>query len=99
MSPGIHLERDKIAEFCRRNKIKRLSLFGSVLTDRFADDSDIDMLVEFEDGAHVSLFDLGGMVHELTEKLGRPVDLRTPGCLSKYFRQDVIDNAELIYAA
>lgn len=99
MSPRIQLDREQMAEFCRRNRIKRLSLFGSVLTDRFDEGSDIDMLVEFEDDAHVSLFDLGGMVYELTEKLGRNVDLRTPGSLSRYFRQEVADNAELIYAA
>jgi len=99
MSPRIQFDRDQIAEFCRRNRIKRLSLFGSVLTNRFGPNSDIDMLVEFEEGAHVSLFDLGGMVYELTKKLGREVDLRTPGSLSRYFRQEVIDKAELIYAA
>ena len=96
---NIELDDQMFAEFCRRHHVKRLSLFGSVLTDQFHDDSDIDMLVEFEAGARVSLFDIGGMVYELTEKLGRQVDIRTAGFLSPYFRQEVIDQAELIYEA
>ena len=99
MSPRIQLDREKIAEFCRRNRIKRLSLFGSVLTDRFDDNSDIDMLVEFEESARVSLFDVGGMMYELSQQLGRQVDLRTPQDLSRYFRDEVVASSELIYAA
>ncbi|MBI1337564.1 MAG: nucleotidyltransferase [Phycisphaera sp.] len=95
----IQLDPDMIAEFCERHHIKKLSLFGSVLTDRFGPESDIDMLVEFEPEARVSLFDVGGMVYELTEKLGRQVDIRTPAGLSPYFRDEVIAQAELLYAA
>lgn len=99
MSPQIQIDRERIAEFCRRNRIKRLSLFGSVLTDRFNENSDIDMLVEFEENARVSLFDVGGMIHELSQQLGRQVDLRTPQDLSRYFRDEVMASSELIYAA
>jgi hypothetical protein len=95
----IELDKEMLAEFCRRHRIKRLSLFGSVLTDQFNDQSDIDMLVEFEQDARVSLFELGGMTYELTQMIGRQVDLRTPGFLSRHFRQEVVDNAELVYAA
>ncbi|MHB1157530.1 MAG: nucleotidyltransferase family protein [Phycisphaerales bacterium] len=96
---AIDIPREAIAAFCRRNRIRRLSVFGSVLRDDFRSDSDIDMLVEFEPDARVSLFDVGGMMYELTEMLGRQVDLRTPADLSRYFREQVIADSELLYAA
>jgi len=86
-----------IAEFCRRHHIQKLSLFGSILTDRFTADSDVDVLVEFEPGARVSLFDVGGMMAELSEALGRQVDIRTPNDLSRYFREQVVREAEVLY--
>jgi predicted nucleotidyltransferase len=82
-----------IAAFCERNHMRKLSLFGSVLTDRFSENSDIDMLVEFDPGHVPGLFDLSGMELELSEMLGRKVDLRTPGELSRYFRENVIAGA------
>lgn len=88
-----------VADFCRRHQIRKLSLFGSALTDRFNDASDLDLLVEFEEGARVSLFDVGGMMHELTEKLGRQVDIRTPDDLGHHIRDRVMSGAEVIYAA
>lgn len=99
MSAHINIDKQAIAEFCQRNHICKLSLFGSVLTDCFGPDSDVDVLVEFEPGARVSLFDVGGMMHELTEMLGRQVDIRTPADLSRYFRDRVIAESELLYAA
>lgn len=90
---------DRLAEFCRRHEVARLSLFGSVLRDDFTPQSDIDVLVEFLPSARVSLFDLGGMTVELTELLGRPVDLRTPDDLSRYFRRQVQREARTLYAA
>ena len=75
----------------------RMSVFGSVLRDDFRPDSDVDILVEFEPEAHVGYFGLAGMEHELSELLGRKVDLRTPAELSRYFRQRVVDGAEVIY--
>jgi len=94
----IDLPKDKIAEFCKRNHIRKLSLFGSVLHGDFGPDSDIDFLVEF-DPAHVPGFiTLAGIEIELSEILGRRVDLRTPQELSRYFRQEVVDTAEVQYA-
>jgi uncharacterized protein len=88
-----------IAEFCRRHGVRRLSVYGSILRDDFRSDSDVDLLVEFLSDVRVSLFDLGGMLMELREMLARDVDLRTPGDLSRHFRDDVLRRAMTIYAA
>jgi hypothetical protein len=98
MSVRIDVPKDKIAEFCRHNRIRRLAFFGSVLRDDFTSESDIDVLVEFEPGARVGLR-FFGMERELSEILGRKVDLNTPGFLSKYFRDEVIAEAEVLYEA
>ena len=98
MSLRLDIDREVIAAFCRRNRIRRLSLFGSALTDRFNEASDIDLLVEFEPDARVSMFDLGGMINELSELFGRQVDLRTKEDLSPYFRDEVAAAAEPLYA-
>lgn len=96
----IKLPDKKIAEFCKQNCIRRLSLFGSVLRDDFGSDSDIDFLVEFEPGKVPGLIRLSRMERELSEILGgRKVDLRTPEDLSKYFREEVLARAEVQYAA
>ncbi len=93
----IDLPYDQLIEFCQRHHICKLSLFGSILRDDFKPESDIDMLVEF-DPAHVpGLIRLAGMEIELAELMRRKVDLRTPEDLSQYFRQRVLDTAELIY--
>ena len=91
------LPQAEIEEFCQRNHIRRLSLFGSVLTPHFRPESDIDVLVEFEPGSKITLFDVAGMELELTEKLGRKVDLRTAGDLSRYFRDQVVASAAIQY--
>jgi len=75
-----------------------MSLFGSVLREDFGPDSNLDVLVEFEPGQSVGLIRLAGMQIELSDILGRKVDLRTPGDLSRYFRQEVLDSAEVQYA-
>jgi predicted nucleotidyltransferase len=93
----IDIPPEKIAEFCQRNYISKLSLFGSVLRSDFGPDSDIDMLVEFMPGQRIGFFELAGMEIELTELLGRKVDLREPEELSRYFRQKVLDSAQLLY--
>jgi len=98
MAPHIEIPKDRIAEFCRKNHIKRLALFGSVLRDDFGPDSDIDVLVEFEPGARVGLR-FFGMEIELSEMLGRKVDLNTPGFLSDYFRDEILAEAEVQYDA
>ena len=89
----VYIPREEIREFCERNHIRKLSLFGSVLTPRFRAESDIDVLVEFEPGQGPSMFGIAGMELELTEKLGRKVDLRTPEELSRYFRAKVVASA------
>ena len=94
---ALALPQAEIEEFCRRNHIRKLSLFGSVLTPRFRPESDIDVLVEFEPGSKTTLFDVAGMELELTEKLGRKVDLRTAGDLSRYFRDQVVSTAATQY--
>ena len=98
MSARIEIPKDQIAEFCRRNHIRRLAFFGSVLRDDFTPESDVDVLVEFEPGARVGLR-FFGMERELSEILGHKVDLNTPGFLSKYFRDEVIAEAEVLYDA
>lgn len=88
---------DKVAGFCRRNHIRKLSLFGSFDRGESRPESDIDLLVEF-DLSHVpGLIRLAGMEIELTELLGRKVDLRTPEDLSRYFRSEVMDSATVLY--
>jgi predicted nucleotidyltransferase len=83
---GISADKKDIASFCRKNGIRRLSLFGSILRDDFRPDSDIDVLVEFEEGKQVSYFDLFDMEETLSNIYGRHVDIRTPSDLSRYFR-------------
>jgi hypothetical protein len=94
----LNIPQERIAEFCRRNQIRRLALFGSMLRDDFDPNSDVDVLVEFEPGARVGYLRLAGMEIELTEILGRKVDLNTPGLLSKYFRDRVLAEAEVQYS-
>ena len=98
MSVRIAIDREKIAEFCRRHHIRRLSLFGSVLRDDFGPDSDVDVLVEFEAG-HVPGLAFFGMEAELSQILGRKVDLSTLQFLSRYFRDEVLNEAQEQYVA
>jgi predicted nucleotidyltransferase len=96
----IPIDETQLAAFCRRYGVAKLSLFGSVLRDDFnSSRSDIDVLVEFRPGATRSLFTLVRMEHELARLFGRPVDLNTPGSVSKYFRDDVLASAEVLYDA
>ena len=95
----ISIPKDKISEFCRRNKVRRLSLFGSVLRDDFGPDSDVDILVEFEPETRVGLIRLSGLELELGNIIGRKVDLNTPGFLSKYFRDQILAEADVQYDA
>ena len=96
---GINFDEEQLSQFCRRNGITRLSLFGSILTDNFGPSSDIDFLVEFDPYRPVSLFDVGGMTMDLIDLFGRDVDLRTAEDLSVYFRDDVVRSARPLYAA
>jgi len=91
--------RRKIHSFCEANGIQRLSFFGSVLRDDFHQDSDIDILVEFDSSRRVGFLAMARMEIELTQILGRKVDMRTPAELSRYFREDVIKVARVQYEA
>jgi len=98
MAIQIEVPGEKVDEFCRKNRIRKLSFFGSVTRDDFGPESDIDVLVEFEDGAKVTYFDLFDMEQELSGVLGgRKVEIMTPKSLSKYFRDEVLKEAEVQY--
>ncbi len=97
-SGRIAIDREILARFCQRNHIRRLALFGSVLRDDFGPDSDVDVLVEFEPG-HVPGLRFFALEQELSQMLGRKVDLNTPGFLSPYFRGRVLAEAEVQYVA
>ncbi|MBN2394723.1 MAG: nucleotidyltransferase family protein [Anaerolineae bacterium] len=96
MSMKIKVPQAKIAAFCRRNFIRKLALFGSVLRDDFTPDSDVDVLVEFEPG-HTPGLAFFRMQRELSEILGKKADLNTAKDLSPYFRQQVLDETEVLY--
>jgi uncharacterized protein len=89
----------KLIEFCRKNHIHKMSLFGSALHGDLRPDSDIDLLVEFEKGHVPGLITLAGMEIQLSEMFGRKVDLRTPRDLNRHFRDDVVREAEVKYEA
>jgi predicted nucleotidyltransferase len=98
MKPNrIKFSKEQIVEFCKRNYIRKLAFYGSVLRDDFRPDSDVDVLIFLEPEAPVGLFEIARMEMELSEKFGRKVDLRTPGDLSKYFRDKVVSEAEVQY--
>lgn len=94
----IDVPHERIADFCRRHDIRRLAFFGSVLRDDFTPNSDVDMLVEFEPGKTPGLA-FFGMQDELSAILGRRVDLNTANDLSKYYRDEVLREAESVYVA
>jgi predicted nucleotidyltransferase len=96
---NINIPKEKIAEFCQRHYIRRLALFGSVLREDFTPNSDVDVLVEFEPGTRIGMIRLAGIELELSEILGRKVDMHTPGFISKYFRNQVLEEAEDQYVA
>jgi hypothetical protein len=96
----IPVNTSELAEFCRRRHIRRLAFFGSVLRDDFRPDSDVDVLVEFDPEHIPGFFALGRMQEELSRLLGgRPVDLVTPKFLNRRIRRQVLDSAEIAYAA
>jgi hypothetical protein len=93
----IDIPKEKLAEFCRKHHIRKLSLFGSVLRDDFGPESDVDVLVEFEPEERVGLIHLARIERELSELLGRKADIRSAADLSRYFRDDVVRSAEVQY--
>lgn len=99
MSARIPFDERRLRSFCRRHRIRRMALYGSVLRPDFRPDSDVDVLVEFDPARVPGLFGIARMERELSAIFGgRAVDLRTPQDLSPYFRQQVLDEAEVHYA-
>jgi hypothetical protein len=101
IAPGIDPDRHALADFCRRNGIRRLAVFGSALRDDFGPESDVDLLVEFEPGRTPGMMGIAHMERELESLLGgrRRVDLRTYGDLSRYFRDEVRATARPVFDA
>ncbi len=99
---GIELDSEAIRDFCRRWKVRELSVFGSILRDDFRPDSDVDFLIEWMDDTEWDLFDLVHMQRNLKKIVGRPVDLLTRYSVehdpSIAFRQSVLSGTERIYA-
>ena len=99
MTVKVDADRGRIAQFCREHHIRRLALFGSVLRDDFSPERDIDVLVDFEKGHVPGLFGLTRLERELSGVFeGRKIDLRTPEDISRYFRENVLAEAEVQYA-
>lgn len=98
MSPQLRIDEAAVTAFCKRNHVRRLAFFGSVLRDDFGPESDVDVLVEFEPG-HVPGFAFFTLQEELGVILGRRVDLHTKGSLSRYFRDEVDREAQDQYVA
>ena len=92
------LPENKIREYCAGQPIQSLSVFGSALRDELTPESDIDLLVEYMPNAGISLFDMSGQMTDLSEIVGRQVDLCTPNGLSPYIRDEILESARLIYA-
>jgi len=100
MTYQLPIDPETLAQICRRQHIRRLSLFGSVLAGTAQPESDIDLLIEFEPGQAPGLLGLAAIEAELSTLLGgRRIDLRTAQDLSRHFRDDVIRSAEVQYAA
>ncbi len=95
----IEFPTDPLAAFCREHGVARLAVFGSILREDFGPQSDVDVLVEFEPGRTPGMFAFAGMQIELAKMIGRRVDLRTPNDLSQYFRDTVMRQAVVQYAA
>lgn len=95
----IDIPLEALAELCRRYHVRELALFGSILRDDFRDDSDIDMLVEYEPDVRVTLFDHFDLQRELEDLLGRSVDLLPKNGLRNLLRESVLASSSVIYAA
>lgn len=101
MENDFQIQRDlpieAIQDYCVNLPIQQLAVFGSMLRDDFSEQSDIDLLIDYDGDAQISLLDMAQQELELTALIGRKVDLRTPHELSAYFRQDVLEIALVIY--
>ena len=94
-----YISKEYLTDFCKRYHIRKLAVYGSALRAQLRADSDIDILVEFDENHVPGLFTIAHMENELSAKIGRKVDLRTPEDLSRYFRDEVVRQAEVQYAA
>ena len=94
---GLQFDRERLGELCQRHGIVTLSLFGSAVRGELREASDVDVLVEFAPGIRVSYFTLGEIQQDLTDLLGRHVDLKMPTTLGKYVRERVLSSAKPIY--
>ena len=97
VATALAIPQEDLARLCRRNRIRRLFLFGSVLRDDFTPDSDLDVLVEFDAEARIGLVKFAGIEMELSDLFGRKVDLCTPGFLSPHIRERILREADLRY--
>ena len=93
----IEVPHDRLAELCRRRRIRWLALFGSVLRDDFRPESDVDVLIEFETGRRYTYFTLAQIEDELSGFLGRKVDLHVRKTLHPFLRDKVLEQAEALY--
>jgi uncharacterized protein len=98
MNPAITIPQEEIAQFCQKYHIRRLSFFGSVLSDDFRADSDIDVLVEFEPGHSAGLMKMTRMQDEFSSLLGgHKIDLVTEGFLNHRIRSQILASAQVQY--
>lgn len=99
IAEGVSVDREQLAALCRRHQIVAIRVFGSALRPDFSPDSDLDVLVEFEAGVDPDLFELGGLQQDLSDLLGRDVDLKTPEMFSPSGLEHVLRSSRLGYAA
>jgi hypothetical protein len=94
-----HPQISEIEEVCKRNRVKKLSIFGSALRDELGPESDIDLLVEFDPSARIGFLDLARTARELSEVYGRRVDLVLKSGLKSLIREEVLNESEIVFAA
>ena len=99
MKPAIAIDPDAITDFCRRWNLVELALFGSVLSEDFRPDSDVDVLFDYGPEARLGWTALYDMEQELQRLFGRRVDLVSKRGLKKRIRDDVLATAVVLYAA
>lgn len=97
--PHMSIDRARLADFCQRNRVRSMRVFGSILRDDFNPSSDIDVLIEFEPGVDPGLLELGGMQQDLSDLFGRDVDLKTAEMFTQGNLQRILKTSVLGYAA
>lgn len=99
MNPAIEIPQDRVADLCRRYKVRQLALFGSALRDDFGPESDVDFLVEFDPTAQIGFLTLAKLQRELSAMIHRRVELVPKHGLKDRIRQAVLASAKVVYAA